>query len=187
MSIVFWALVALFAVSEAGLSITRRPRSRKPSRRDRLSLMLVWVGVAIGAAAALLARNLPATRLHLAQQVPETIGLVLIVAGLSFRWWAIIHLGRYFVTSVSVEEGQPVVQSGPYRVVRHPSYAGELLAFVGIGVFLANWLSLVVLLVPVVLAFLNRVRFEESVLREAFGAPYADYCARVKRLIPGIF
>jgi protein-S-isoprenylcysteine O-methyltransferase len=146
----------------------------------------VWVGVVVGAAAALLVRNLPATRLHLVHQVPEIVGLVLIVGWLSFRWWAIIYLGWYFVTSVSVEEGQPVVQSGPYRVVRHPSYAGELLAFVGIGVFLANWLSLVGLLVPVVLAFLNRVRFEESVLLVAFGAPYADYCSRVKRFIPGI-
>lgn len=51
---------------------------------------------------------------------------------------------------------------------------------------MADWLSIVVLLVPVTLAFLNRIATEERVLLAALGAPYADYCSCTRRLIPGI-
>ena len=96
-------------------------------------------------------------------------------------------LGRYFTTDVAVQRQQPVIRTGPYRFVRHPSYAGALAAFVGIGVFMSDWLSIVCLLVPITLVFLNRIRVEERALLATLGAPYADYCARTKRLIPGVF
>jgi protein-S-isoprenylcysteine O-methyltransferase len=99
----------------------------------------------------------------------------------------IITLGRYFTTNVATHQQQPVVRIGPYRLVRHPSYSGALIAFFGVGLFMSDWLSIVVLLLPITLAIFNRIRVEERALLAALGAPYADYCAHVKRLIPGIF
>jgi protein-S-isoprenylcysteine O-methyltransferase len=79
-----------------------------------------------------------------------------------------------------------VIAAGPYRYVRHPSYAGLLLAFLGLGVFFGNWLSLGVLMIPITLAVIHRIRLEESMLVSALGPAYNAYCARTKRLIPGV-
>ncbi len=113
-------------------------------------------------------------------------GLILILLGGGLRWWAILLLGRYFTLDVAVRPTQQVVQSGPYRFVRHPAYSGTLLSFVGIGLALANWASLVVLLASVLIGLLYRVSVEEKALVEALGQPYVDYMRRTKRFIPFI-
>jgi protein-S-isoprenylcysteine O-methyltransferase len=105
---------------------------------------------------------------------------------LVLRWTAILTLGRFFTANVTIHEGQMVIAAGPYRYVRHPSYAGLLLAFLGLGVFFGNWLSLGVLMIPITLAVIHRIRLEESMLVSALGPAYNAYCARTKRLIPGV-
>ncbi len=76
---------------------------------------------------------------------------------------------------------------GPYRIVRHPSYTGALMAFLGLALCLANWASLAVLLVQIFLVFRWRVHVEEAALIDALGEPYRDYMKRTKRLIPGVY
>src|SRR5690348_17282812 len=73
----------------------------------------------------------------------------MMIAGMLFRWTAIRTLGRFFTVDVAVHEGHAVVDSGPYRLVRHPSYTGLLLAFAGLGLAFQNWISLLALLLPV--------------------------------------
>ncbi len=116
----------------------------------------------------------------------DSIALALLVIGLAVRWTAIATLGRLFTVDVSIEPGHRVVRSGIYRYVRHPSYAGALLAFLGIGVFFGTWPSLVGLMVPVTLGFLNRVSGEERALRSALGREYEEYCASTRRFVPGL-
>jgi protein-S-isoprenylcysteine O-methyltransferase len=181
------ALIVLFPVSEIALSIFKRSRSKPAGDQDRGSMALVWFGVAVGVAAAMVVQSVRATHLAVSGPWLEIIGMILMVGGLSIRWWAIAVLGRYFTTDVAVHEQQPVIRSGPYRMVRHPSYAGALLAFAGMGVVMHNWLSIVVLLVPVTLVMLNRIAVEERALLATIGAPYAEYCRQTRRLIPGVF
>lgn len=114
-------------------------------------------------------------------------GIVLMVLGVAVRWWAILTLGRYFTLDVAVRPTQAVVQSGPYRVVRHPAYSGTLLILLGIGVALANWASLVAILAGGLIGHLYRVQVEERALEEALGQPYAEYIRRTKRFIPFLF
>jgi protein-S-isoprenylcysteine O-methyltransferase Ste14 len=71
--------------------------------------------------------------------------------------------------------------------VRHPSYAGALLAFVGLALCMQNWLSLVLLVVPVFWAFGRRMATEESALASTLGTPYTNYMRRTKRLVPWIY
>jgi protein-S-isoprenylcysteine O-methyltransferase len=181
------ALIVLFPVSEIALSVFKRSRSKSAGNQDRGSMALVWVGVAVGVAAAMVVQAVRATHLAVSGPALEIIGIILMVGGLAIRWWAIAVLGRYFTTNVAVQEQQPVIRTGPYRLVRHPSYAGSLLAFAGLGVVMHNWLSIIVLLVPVTLVMLNRIAVEERALLATIGAPYAEYCRQTKRLIPGIF
>jgi protein-S-isoprenylcysteine O-methyltransferase len=107
--------------------------------------------------------------------------------GLVLRWWAIITLGRFFTVDVTIQKDHELVDRGPFRLVRHPSYTGVLLAFVGFALSLRNWAALVVILVPIFVAFVRRMNVEEEALSQALGSPYTEYMVRTKRLVPGIY
>ena len=107
--------------------------------------------------------------------------------GLALRWWAIVHLGRYFTVNVSIAIDHKVVDSGPYRLLRHPSYTGALVAFLGLGICSGNYGSLLAFTVPVALVFLRRIAIEEAALTAALAGDYTAYAARTKRLIPWIY
>jgi protein-S-isoprenylcysteine O-methyltransferase Ste14 len=114
-------------------------------------------------------------------------GLVLLVAGTALRWAAIRALWDYFTLNVSILEGQRVVRRGPYRVVRHPSYTGLLLRYLGFGFAFANWLSAALVFLPLLAATLYRIRVEEAALGRHFGEEYAAYARETKRLVPGLY
>ncbi len=107
--------------------------------------------------------------------------------GLGLRWWAIVTLGRFFTVDVQIAKDHHVVKRGPFRVVRHPSYTGVLMAFVGFAFSLANWAAMLVILVPIFVAFLRRMKVEEQALSDALGEEYVSYMRRTKRLVPFIY
>jgi protein-S-isoprenylcysteine O-methyltransferase Ste14 len=73
------------------------------------------------------------------------------------------------------------------ETVRHPSYTGALMAFLGLALCLANLASLAMMVVPVFLVFLRRMQVEDGALLQALRDPYRDYMKRTKRLIPAIY
>jgi len=107
----------------------------------------------------------------------------LALAGIAFRWYAIAKLGRFFNTRVTVTSDQVVVDTGPYRLVRHPSYTGALLTLFGILLASTNWLSLACFLLAIP-GMAYRISVEEKALAVGLGQPYRDYMQRTKRLIP---
>ena len=115
------------------------------------------------------------------------LGAVLVALGIVLRQWAARTLGASFTRSVVVRANQPIVYDGPYRVVRHPAYAGDLLAATGLGLTLGNWLSLGIIVVGFVIASVVRVVAEESALEGHPGASYRTYARGRKRLLPGIW
>jgi protein-S-isoprenylcysteine O-methyltransferase Ste14 len=102
---------------------------------------------------------------------------------------AIRHLGRFFTVDVRIQQGHQVVEDGPDRFVRHPSYSGSLLALVGIGFLTFNWLGLFLIITCTLLAYALRIPVEEKAMLflAQFGTQYAEYAARTKRLIPWIY
>ena len=114
-------------------------------------------------------------------------GEIVAWVGLAIRLWSIIVLGRSFRLTVEVDTDQKVVDSGPYRLVRHPSYTGLLVLAIGFGIALGNWLSLVILLLVPLLVLMRRIWVEENQLIAVLGQPYVDYRKRRKRLVPGIW
>jgi len=111
-------------------------------------------------------------------------GLVILVGGLVLRGAAIRTLGVYFTGTVQVSADQPVVTAGPYRLLRHPSYSGLLLAFVGLGLTSVNWIGLAVMIVLPLPPILWRIHAEERALLATLGDRYGAFAARRKRLIP---
>ena len=118
---------------------------------------------------------------------PFLIGELLFIAGLALRLWAILTLGRFFKVTVSIQAGHRVIRSGPYRLLRHPSYTGLLVALLGLGLMLETWLGLAALIVLPLIGTLIRIRFEESVLIDALGYEYVSYAAETWRLVPGVW
>jgi protein-S-isoprenylcysteine O-methyltransferase Ste14 len=113
-------------------------------------------------------------------------GLVLYVLGQALRGWAIATLGDWFQGALVVQAGQRVVESGPYRLVRHPAYAGGILRAAGLGLVLDNWLSLALVVAGMTAFVAVRIRREESILVNGL-EPYAAYRRRTARLVPGIW
>jgi protein-S-isoprenylcysteine O-methyltransferase Ste14 len=106
---------------------------------------------------------------------------------MALRLTAIISLGRFFTVNVAIREGHTIKQDGMYKYVRHPSYAASLLSFLGFGISLNNWVSLLVVFVPVTIAFLYRIKVEEAMLSAGLGDAYTAYKKRTYRLLPGIY
>jgi|SRR5882762_1368508 len=112
------------------------------------------------------------------------LGISLMFLGIIVRQWAIAVLGRFFSLTVRVAEDHRVVDKGPYRLVRHPSYTGVLITFIGLGLAVQSWGALLVLLGVFSLSFGYRMRVEERTLLSELGEDYAQYMRRTKRLIP---
>jgi len=100
---------------------------------------------------------------------------------------AVITLKQQFTTKVSIIEGHKIVETGIYKVIRHPAYLGYLVSLLGIGLVLGNWVGLTALVVLPLLGILYRIHVEESVLLGYFGTAYQEYVNRTKRLLPGIW
>jgi protein-S-isoprenylcysteine O-methyltransferase Ste14 len=177
----------VFLISELLLAVTRRSRSKTGTKQDRSTLGMIWLVIAISVTAGIfVALNFRAAALPYGQ-IFAIAGVVLFAAGLLLRWWAIITLGRFFTVDVTIEKDHELVERGPFRIVRHPSYTGVLLAFVGYALSLRNWAALLVILPPIGAAFIRRMNVEEDALSRALGPHYTDYMKRTKRLVPFVY
>jgi protein-S-isoprenylcysteine O-methyltransferase Ste14 len=114
-------------------------------------------------------------------------GLAMILLGIAFRFWAVASLRSFFSYTVQIKEGHRVVETGPYRFVRHPAYAGSLLTMVGVGFALQSWGAVLIIAVVFLAAFGYRMRVEERALADSLGEEYLSYAKRVKRIIPFVF
>lgn len=185
--IAFYVTVAVFVLLEQRTRF-RSLLNRRGSRSDQGSLVLVIAAVAVGIVAAfLLASDIPGAAITPARWAVFVVGLGLMWAGIVLRQWAITLLGRFFTVEVRVQADQTVIDRGPYQWVRHPSYSGMVLTFLGMGLALGNWLSLVVLAVVPTAGLLFRIHVEERTLLNALGEPYRLYAASRSRLLPGLW
>jgi protein-S-isoprenylcysteine O-methyltransferase len=176
----------LYGASELGLSIFKRSGTNSRDT-DRRSLRLLWTVILCSVAGAVVAvRGWPQARSDLLSRL-YPVGVALFAVGLALRWYAILYLGRYFTVDVAIAADHRVIDTGPYRHIRHPSYAGALLAFAGYGICLGNWASLALVTVPIAWAFLRRIEVEEAALNGALGSAYAKYLGRSKRLVPFVY
>ena len=181
------AIAAVWLVSEIVLGRMTRSKDADSRQKDKSSLRWLWItlisGMIVGIYLGLHGIGFVAA----GSRVVSIIGLALVVLGMIIRWTAIATLRRYFTSNVSIREGHELVNRGMYRFVRHPSYTGSLLSFFGIGLTFANWLSVLVIFVPVLWAFIYSIRVEEQALATHFGDEYVRYCRTTRRLVPGIF
>jgi protein-S-isoprenylcysteine O-methyltransferase Ste14 len=114
-------------------------------------------------------------------------GLTMFLLGLALTTWAYRTLGRFFSLEVQIQGDHRVVDTGPYRVLRHPGYAGVVFGFTGLGLAVQSWLSVLILLLATTTALAYRTRIEEKFLLAELGDAYIRYLARTKRLVPFVW
>jgi protein-S-isoprenylcysteine O-methyltransferase len=185
--VLFWLTFGAWVV--LWLGIVRRDRGtniRPPADQGSRALIgiTLWSGV-LGAF--LLAWTVPAAQI-LGYGWPVLLGgLALMWGGMALRLWAVRTLGRLFRTVVRIDDHHRLIDDGPYRLLRHPSYAGSLLTLAGLGLALGNWLSLLAAVLGALVGFTRRIRLEEAAMQARFGDAYTAYARRTRRLVPFIW
>ncbi len=103
------------------------------------------------------------------------VGLLLLIAGSTFRLWAIQQAGAAFIPHVKVDSKHKLVTAGPYAYVRHPSYLGTLLSYLGIAVLFGSVIGTLALMFLVIPAIILRIIKEERLLSQRFGEAWKKY------------
>jgi protein-S-isoprenylcysteine O-methyltransferase Ste14 len=135
----------------------------------------------------LLARWLPSLALPGATWTWAATGLPLAWAGIALRIRSVTTLGAMFNPLVAIHDDHVVVEHGPYRFLRHPSYAGVLLLWIGVGIATANAAALVAIVSLRLAGYVRRITVEETALAAALGEAYTRYAQGRSRLVPGLW
>jgi protein-S-isoprenylcysteine O-methyltransferase len=187
-ALIFWAVYLWAFVPEMRILRRARAAAKNVDSQDRGSVRVMMAGMSLALVLAFplafLERwSFPAQR----HREFFLLGLLLLTLGSLLRRYCWRTLGEYFTGDIQARAGQPVIRSGPYSLVRHPSYSAGILMHLGIGLALCSWLSLAVLTVTAIATYWYRVRVEERVLVYTLGEPYRIYMQERKRFIPYIF
>ncbi len=179
-------LALVFLAFEATISLTRRPLPNAEGK-DRGTFQMIWIAITLAivlgiwAGVAVPRARLPATG------IIYPVGLALFVLGMALRWWSIRTLGKFFTVQVAIASDHKLIEDGPYRVLRHPSYTGSLTMFIGYLLCFGNALTMAIVLLAVLAVFIRRIHVEETALNENFGDAWSDYVRRTWRLIPLVY
>lgn len=114
------------------------------------------------------------------------VGIAIEALGLAFAVWARYHLGQYWSGTITIKQDHRLIQTGPYRWMRHPIYTGFVLGIAGTALSLGEVRGLLAIAL-ILLAYLRKIHMEERFLRAEFGDDYALYRQHVKALIPFIY
>ncbi|MCL2859637.1 MAG: isoprenylcysteine carboxylmethyltransferase family protein [Oscillospiraceae bacterium] len=115
------------------------------------------------------------------------IGIILGTTGLIIRYFALSTLGRFFTRILRETENHTLITSGIYKYIRHPGYLSDLLIFIGLSLTMGNWLSLIIVPIMFILAYIYRIHVEEKMLLKIFGEQYKSYQKNSKMIIPYIY
>jgi len=182
-SIAMMIICSIWFLSEVSIGIFSRSKKSESDSYDSNSLGIIWIVII----ASIVAGVFIAFRFPRFNEFEYFTGMVLILTGLSVRLIAILSLKSLFTSNVAIHHDHKLKTDGIFRKVRHPSYSGSLLSFLGLGLTLGNWISSLIVFVPVLIAFLYRINIEEKVLTKNFQEEYLNYKKRSKKLIPYLF
>ena len=184
--IVIVSIAYLYGLFEVFMNLRQRGREKITSFGDKGSLWLLYGLITLGY---VLSFSIGATKIGRIYPWNTffAIGMTLIAIGLTVRVRSILILKQFFTYSVARVENQKIIETGLYKFIRHPGYLGQLILFFGISISLSNWLSILLMMMPVTVGYLYRIEVEERFMLEEMGENYLDYRSRTKRIIPLIY
>lgn len=179
-------IAVIWVASEIFLNRMFRSSQSDKTQADKQSLRIIWITIMIALPLAHFLSLQLSWPISASSGVHIT-GLVLIVAGMLFRFMAIYTLGRYFTVDVAIRADHKIVRAGIYRYLRHPSYLGLLISFIGNALAFNSWAAVLIGFLPVLIVFLYRIKIEEELLVSNFRQEYLDYKKGTWRLIPFVY
>lgn len=181
----FYTVLLAFAASEYWIS-RHRPVAGAQSR-DQGSRGALFVSIFLSYGAMFsVSFGLPGTVVTRGRLPLFALGLIIAIAGQGLRIWSVRLLGASFTYTVYTAAQQKIIDTGPYRFIRHPAYTGGFLFALGTSIALTDWLAPLMTLF-LALGYTWRIRVEERALVEGLGDPYRLYMSRTKRVIPFLF
>lgn len=174
--------VGVFAIDYIVPKITNPNYQRQSLKGDRGSYIIITLAVLLSVFMSIFLRL---WNLGTLTGIFQWFGLLVMLAGATFRQWALIHLGRFFSRTVQIEAAHQIIKTGPYHWIRHPAYTGMIGVYVGISMALGTWLGTLMTFGFVTAGLLYRIRIEESALLQALGEEYGKYRAQTWQLFPG--
>lgn len=189
-SLILHPKILLIIAGSIAIWLTQPPVSLNETRdqqnSDRFSVILIL-------AMSLVSVVVPVV--HWAYLLPEKdgygwaflVGAGMIVTGIVFRALAVRHLGKYFTATVQIREDHRLITTGPYSIVRHPSYTGAFLAIVAGGVVLGSLAGFIISCIAMMIAYYVRIGIEEKELTDRFGNEYLQYKQRTKMIVPYVW
>jgi protein-S-isoprenylcysteine O-methyltransferase Ste14 len=184
--IIIIAVSYLYGFFEVFMNLRQRRKSKVINSGDKSSLWWLYGLITVGYA---LSFSIGATKLGRIHEwnTAFAIGMALTAMGFVIRIQSIQTLNQYFTYSVAKVENHKIIETGLYKFIRHPGYLGQLIIFIGISTSISNWLSILVMMIPIILGYLYRIKVEERFMLEQLGIDYLNYQKRTKRIIPMIY
>ncbi len=165
----------------------RKQDNRKISKSgDKGSIWLLTISISIGFWLSFIIASTKIGRIY-HWNTFFVIGSFLVLTGLIIRVTSIMKLRQQFTYTVTSLENHELIETGLYKIIRHPGYLGQLIIFLGISVCLSNWLSILLMIISVLSGYIFRINVEERFMIERMGQKYFDYRKRTKKLIPSIY
>lgn len=184
--IIIIAFSYLYGFFEVFMNLRQRRKNTVAASGDKGSLWLLYALITTGYALSFSIGATGTGRIY-HWDTFFAIGVVLIVIGLIIRIQSILSLKQYFTYSVAKVEDHKLIETGLYKSIRHPGYLGQVIIFIGISTLLSNWISILLMIIPIVIGYGYRISVEEKFMTEQLGQTYLDYKKRTKRIIPLIY
>ncbi len=179
-------LSLLFLFSELIILFLKRSKSSDVRiKKDKSTLLLLWVVITLS-----IFFGISISKMYPYEgNYPFLIytGIALCILGFIIRWAAIAQLGKAFTVDVSISKTHKVKDDGLYKLIRHPSYSGIVMIFLGLSFLFGSWYAILIVNIPTFIALSFRIKVEEELLESAFGDEYKNYKKRTKKIIPGIY
>lgn len=175
-----WMLIMTIWAGAAGES--GAPVQTKHDRGSNIAVGVVWIGLLVF----FVRRFGDGPQIIPCIMFVRITGVVITFAGLAFALWARFYLGRNWSAYISLTLNHKLIRTGPYSIVRHPIYAGFMLALIGSLLNFGHLRSFVAATL-IIVAFTYKSGLEETFMQEHFGTQYEQYRHDVKRLIPNIW
>ncbi|MCB2357087.1 methyltransferase family protein [Clostridium estertheticum] len=115
------------------------------------------------------------------------IGIFFIITGVLLRSYSVWILRNFFTLSVQVNSTQKIIQTGPYKYLRHPSYSGSILSLIGIALSFRSFEGILGTLIIIFVIYGYRIKIEETILEKNFKETYKEYKDNTSKIIPFIW
>lgn len=135
---IFIIIWAVWFFSEILFNRLFRSSNYGKSNQDKGSIKIIWITIGVANSIAIISALLFKFPISNTLIIPY-LGLCLILFGMIFRFISIITLGKFFTVDVTIQKNHQLKKDGLYRFIRHPSYLGSIISFIGFGLSLDNW------------------------------------------------